>query len=436
MECNKTDFLQVITQRYTLRTLRTFLCHIIGKHIRRALQGILLFCIAHLSFAQVTTAVASDTDAWQYIEWRQDDIANVFRYHIQIEQRSPPRGEWKQVRILYTEDNTPRVKITPQLSPGEYRYRVTAYNLLDMPSSISDWAEFVIYRAFQPEITSVTAETTGNNTMFIDQPDSGVITVKGKNLFAPKGEGASTDYTSYRLVNTRGDFIEPQEVRAHTKDNTSVELLFDTKKLKVGTYHLVAQDASGLKTKLQEQTKIRITYKKGLDTLLSWGYSPQLVLFDDTFARHFDTSFFALGLNQKLTILPIKRSWGYAGLCVHTFYTYTATHTDSYTLRGSLYNTNVSLTVQKPLLAEKLNLGAFLGAGIFSFCGYTFLFATGKTTEPLYSTTFSLCAGLTASYFFTKQFFIEAQSTFVFASIPSDIRFGAIVPTLNVGLKL
>ena len=410
MECNKRSFENIT---------RLVLCIV------------LFFCIAQSAiFAQ-----NSDGQDWQYIEWHQEDLANVFRYQIQIEQRTSPRGEWKSVRLLYTNDNTPRVRINPQLAPGEYRYRITSYNLLDMPSSISDWAEFVIYRAFQPEISTLTVEG-GGNVIFIDQENNGTIHIDGKNLFSLKGKTTDEDKTSYSLVNARGTSIEATDFSDHAKNNTGITLLFDTKKFRAGTFYLIAQDASGLKTKKTEQNKVTFAYKKSLDILFSCGFSPQLVLFDDTFSTHFGTSFFPLGLQQKATVLPFKRSWGSFGFAVQNFYTYTAFNSASYSLLGSLWNTNLSFAVYKPLFDQKLGALFKIGAGIFTFANYRFLFNTGKVSQPLFSTTASLTLGVSALYFFTKEFFLEAETNFVFAQIIGDITFGSLVPTVSVGLRL
>jgi len=107
---------------------------------------------------------AQDTALFiQQLSWTPDEYA--LRYEIEIEEEDA--GVYRRLHVLSTE-SPPIIIYLPQ---GNYRYRVTPYNLLNRPDIASEWLDFEIIPIFTPEISSNTEEDDIEDEQEILQED-------------------------------------------------------------------------------------------------------------------------------------------------------------------------------------------------------------------------------------------------------------------------
>lgn len=101
----------------------------------------LIFVFAHICVSQEAPQFS------QRIEWRTDGNALSFTVEVQKANGTP----------VLTEE-TEKTFLELSLSPGTYRYRVTAFDFLGRKSSESAWTSFEVLKASQPEIKRVQTE--------------------------------------------------------------------------------------------------------------------------------------------------------------------------------------------------------------------------------------------------------------------------------------
>lgn len=202
-----------------------------------------LVCNARL-LPQATGAISNDKghsktdeerveEQWQTLEWTADD--SVLFYEVIVEEREKKSGKFieRVRRTVAGEEHS--VKMDPLLPSGEYRYKVIAYNLLNLKSYESDWASFSITAAKQPAIRNVSIA-------------GGVITITGKNLFPDGDEENTLDATHYELINQNTGKSYP--LKAADADGQTARLDASSfGELDAGTYRVLATDSSGLASK-------------------------------------------------------------------------------------------------------------------------------------------------------------------------------------------
>ena len=88
----------------------------------------------------------------QRIEWRSN--ANALEYKVEIQNTAT-----KETSSFTTEKTFAELS----LSPGDYRYRVTAYDFLGRPAAPSAWTAFLVIQAAQPEIRNIEKKVTAQN---------------------------------------------------------------------------------------------------------------------------------------------------------------------------------------------------------------------------------------------------------------------------------
>ncbi len=110
----------------------------------------------------------SALEQWQYLDWDEENPEYVFHYEVVIESFSEKTSTFEEINRIMTEDNSSKVQVNPLLPPGVYRYKVISYNLVDVPEVESNWFEFKIYKAYQPEITDIKSAANRTGTLFLE----------------------------------------------------------------------------------------------------------------------------------------------------------------------------------------------------------------------------------------------------------------------------
>ncbi len=379
---------------------------------------------------------------WQYLEWEEERPEFVSRYEIVVEAYAEKEDAYTETARYFTDGNARRLQIQPLLPPGNYRYKVVTYNLIDVPEVESEWFNFKIFQAFMPEINDIYATVNLTSTVFLEEINDGIFAINGKNLFTLSEGENDISYTDYYLVSERrvGKADIRPVILEHDDKNKKLKVLFRMKDLDVGIYHLVAIDASGLKTPLSKRNEIAVRFKKRVDVNLSLGYSLPIILFDDTIPNYMGSRVWPLSGTFRATVLPSKHKFGYFGTGVSGTYVRMDRQFDGYKIGGNLLFTHALFVYQFPLrLTSKksgktrhaLTFEAHTGGGCTIFTDFKFNFG-GVYSEPLNSGSFSMLAGGAVQMFITPRLFAELNIDYIHA-FPKDMKFGVLVPSIGIG---
>ena len=193
---------------------------------------LLCFCaFTGLHGQEMGFSVEVQTRFIQHLSWTPHEYA--LRYGVEIE-----REEDGTYRRFLLED-TREAGISVSLPPGNYRYRVIPYDLLNRPGIISEWLSFVVKQAFDPEITGFMPELI---TLQNDVKEYELI-IFGNN-FLPESE----IYLN-KLNSINSDVIIPFQVQISNEGRKAV-LFFKDVKFETGTYQINIKNPGGLETQI------------------------------------------------------------------------------------------------------------------------------------------------------------------------------------------
>jgi len=158
----------------------------------------------------------------QRLAWRGGEYA--LRYEVIIERGVNGRYQ------SHLREFTTALFINVSLAPGEYRFRVIPYDVLDRPGVGSQWMPFVVRLALQPELYNFTQYFFyGKDDVIL------VLSIDGSNL-VPGAE--------VYLLDEKGTRFFPDEI--DSGDENNIWLFFDNDQLKSGNYEIIVRNPGGL----------------------------------------------------------------------------------------------------------------------------------------------------------------------------------------------
>jgi len=220
----------------------------------------------------------------QRLVWDKEEYA--LYYEVTIQTFS---GQYRDYRI----EKTGNAFIEISLPPGRYRYNVTPYDLLERRCDSSDWEEFIINTAFQPEINKVSP-----GFFYMDQNHDRVLLISGNNIF--------NDSVIY-LRNGRNELVPVNKV---VTNNTSVRLTFDDDKLIPGTYEIYIKNPGGLDAVFGG---FFIGYHSRVETFVKVGYQPAIPSSGEM-EKLFGSYLYPQGITFRLESLSSERASFKAGM--------------------------------------------------------------------------------------------------------------------------
>ncbi|MDR2313423.1 MAG: hypothetical protein LBE02_02705 [Spirochaetaceae bacterium] len=255
---------------------------VIRKYIVPALLCALIPCPV---FAQAGDAAELPQSATQVVKTGNEfqisqvlffpPLTGALRYEVEIQQFSG--GSFLPLDPVHTETNS----ITVSLRAGSYRYRIAAYNQMNLLEGLSNWQDFRILPAVEP-----VAETYQPfYQLYYDMaPEEPRITVTGRD-FSEESEFALVKHN--RGYDQLGRAIIPREVKITRIEGSQVQAVLDFsgKALKRGSYDIFIRNPGGLWTTLG---KVRVGSRKNMEWTLSAGWSPMIAAFDYDKAVYYD----------------------------------------------------------------------------------------------------------------------------------------------------
>ena len=204
---------------------------------------VLLFCYSVPSLRAQDESNTSPPDGGEggvsrsvhRLTWSGDEYA--LRYEVVVEREE--RGAYREALREFTE----KFFIETFLSPGNYRYSVIPYNLLNRPGERSEWMAFVVLSALNPELIDFSPVL-----IYLDKTAEPMLDIFGRNLTV----GANI---FLRSPNRFIDPIFPIEVTIMDNGNQAL-LHFHSSQFVPGTYDIYIRNPGGLESSMGSLTVI------------------------------------------------------------------------------------------------------------------------------------------------------------------------------------
>ncbi len=372
----------------------------------------------------------------QQFTW--EDMGDVLKYEIIIEKYDSKSGNFiPAYRHETNEEETYdcAVVIEPQLPPGNYRYTINVFNILGgFEEELTTQGEFVVYKAYRPEIRSVSYPLTMSSNIYLDDLDNdGIIKIEGRNLFTPSsGMDADEGHTSYFLQSKQRSIFPTEILSIDEKNNREVLFQFDMRTLEVGNYNFVAQDSSGLHNEFNNASAFSIKFKKAIDFDVSADYLCPIILHDQTFPDYMGGNVWPLSGQLRINFFPFKRNWGYMGINLNVSFTRMFTEKTGYTIDGNLLTGHARFVYQLPLARRRFMIELHAGGGVTYFNNFVFHFPHNLDSDALNSLDLSFSAGLVGQLYINKRLFVELGADYCLTLNP-DTLLGMVMPFAGVG---
>ncbi len=374
-----------------------------------------------------------DNQLRQPFSWQ--NCGDVMKYLITISQKNPLTGTYVSYFIHETDEAETKscfIYIDPMLPPGEYRAEIKVWNVLGtVQDSLTSYYDFTVYQAHMPEIDDVSYLITNGSYIYLEGlGNDGIIEVSGKNLFMPDSTRKAVSSTDYFFRNGES-LIFPEKIISHGEENDKITLQFDVESFVPGTYHLFAQDASGLHSLGESGSVFEVKARKAVDFDIELGYA-SLFLLDSEFSNYFKEKIFPLSAEMRLSLLFVKQRWGYLGLGLRANYSYFGASSSGYSINGSIGMAHALLIYQIPMFNRRFFWEFRGGAGATYFHNIKFHFSENVESRPLNSISICYDAGTSGVLYLSRRFFLEAGFDYTFTVNKNSLVDG-ILASAGIG---
>ena len=161
----------------------------------------------------------------QRLVWAGGEYA--LRYEIVIER------EVDGTYITYLQESLEQPFIEISLPPGEYRYQVTSYDILDRPEQESEWVDIEVRLAVQPELYNTSPQFVPAGSA--GKPAGFVLNISGHNL-VPGAEIILRQSDGVEIIPEVLDFSEDGKAR----------VFINSENLIYGEYEIIVKNPGGL----------------------------------------------------------------------------------------------------------------------------------------------------------------------------------------------
>jgi hypothetical protein len=375
-------------------------------------QALLLF--AQVSDADLSSDYRLDADGKirQRISWTR---ANAYFFEIEIE-RLGQGAVWQQE----IKERTEQTFIELSLPPGMYRYRILNYNVLGRVGAVSEWVGIRVFVAKPPK-----AESVSPAVYFVDSlAEEFTLTVEGQDL---------AEEAELYIVPRKNEAkpVQPSSI-AYSPEEMSITAVFPAAGLALGAYDVVITNPGGIRQTLEG---FSVGFTRPMDINISLGYAPVFPAggyFFDTY----DSAAYPLGVLGRVSIVPIKRLWGWIGFELSPRYTNLKTSSDGYNLTGQMFDLYVDGLFQKWMRDYTLAINLRLGGGFNSILGMEFDHKDGSHSKKASTLLVAINAGVSVQWFVWKNLFIEGGVEYIqLISLQGDPS-GFIRAAAALGIRL
>jgi hypothetical protein len=394
--------------------------------MRRVLIIIFMVLISATTFSQEATQQAAadyrvdeSGRIFQRISWTR---ANVYFYEVEIEWQNEA-GEWTPE----LKERTTEIFIETALAPGMYRYRILNYNILERVAATSDWVGIRVFIAKTPKV-----ERTSPAAYYIDNAEKEfTLVLEGADfmdgaevLIAERKEGAvQNPPPNPKEVPLQ---IQPLSVQ-YSRDENSIELVFSTEGLALGPYDITVINPGGLQTVYSD---FQVTFRRALDVNVSLGYMPALPLSGYLFDT-FSDSAYPVSFYGRVSVVPLKRPWGFIGAEFTPQISSMKTETDKYTVNGTMMTFALDGLYQWWFSNRVMAVNFRLGGGLAAVTGIRFEHKDGSASEEVATVLAMMNTGVSFEWLVWRDLFVEAG--FEYMQMFSSISPAPALMRVNVG---
>jgi len=293
--------------------------------------------------------------------------------------------------VSYLRNFTKENHFDISLPPGNYRFRVIPYDVLDKPSAGTGWENFKVYNAIKPELYKPEELDYFND--------------KQGSKFEFSGNNIEPEAKIY-FVNSSGERIEPVEI-IRSWDGSSVRLVFDKGQLTDGEYDVLVVNPGGLETSIDGIDYKTYREKFGLlHYVVGVSFMPSFQFYGNTIRTGDDIYF----INARASVISCLFLENYIGM-EFSFSRYTGFSSDNFYVTGktSGYTFGYNLVFINWMFGRKAAVNFRIGLGF--------------ELSPMDLNYVNLCVSYQYQIF--RQFYIEAGVNFcntIFYNMNSDIQ--------------
>ncbi|MDR2211974.1 MAG: hypothetical protein LBO65_11010 [Spirochaetaceae bacterium] len=343
----------------------------------------------------------------QRLSWPRDE--NAYRYEVIIE-----RQEGEKDFVMVHREFTGESFLEVSLGPGNYRYRVEIYNLLNQHEYTTNWASFVIAQAMQPLIWSFAPAG-----FFLDDDFVLEIELQGEDFV----EGA---VVYLEPLDGSGEAIPAMNHELHNSGRR-IRAAFNREALSRGDYRIVIKNPGGLLDDTPETFKIKLSR---IYPSLSLDYTPLLPLHGYLFDL-FDAPSFAGGTIRSDVELH-KIEWGIIGIEGSLSYNYLSTRKNDMDITAHIGTLEANFFFRKQFFPMVFTI--YGGTGLGGVFLLKFDYGIGKS-DPYNVLAPILNLGGTFQWYFTKDLYAELGIKYIFFFTKDSPRPGYVRPALGLGWR-
>ncbi|UTC78349.1 fibronectin type III domain-containing protein [Treponema sp. OMZ 799] len=343
---------------------------------------------------------------YQTLSW--ENVEGILHFEFELEKKQK-NGNW----VIVDKKKLKKNSLEVSLSHGNYRYRVKVINLLGQVDTVSADRYFDILLAFQPETSSVSPDA-----IYFDEDYSNIVNLSGKHF---------REETTFALQKEGGTPILGKIVEI-SPDGTKAKISFNMLRVNPGEYKFVVTDPSGLQDSKQT---IVFRFQKPIDIFLSGGYAFNGFAGNRVFKKYFGKDFAALSGILRVSLVPIKRSYGNFGFNLTGSGMYLRNKNPNYKLSAGLLLTAIQAVYVKPIIRRVLNFDAHIGFGSAFMVNSQFVFSEFKSPSYWYWGP-TMNFGTALQVYVYKKLYIELNVDHI---IPFRKAFPKYIvqPSLSVG---
>ena len=337
----------------------------------------------------------------QVLRWEHDPNVSFYRVYVQT-----ASGE------NITEERTEQPELQLNLEPGEYRFRVILFNLLEKPELELPWNTFTVKRAEIPRI--------GNwfpGAWYLDELDP-VLSLSGTDLMP--GAKVVLSHTTRESVYLNGEVVEQE-------GTTRVNIRFPSMLVQTGTYSFTLTNPGGLTAVIPRA--LDVSFQRPVDLHVSAGFAPWLPLYDSWSVQTWPGTVFPLSAVARFSVHFLKTGIGYFGGELTTGGRFMSGGIEGADIRSVSGSVGLN-AVYRLLFSKTLSVSARAGGGIV-LSNHVFEYA-GRKGATLSSIDPCISAGVSLTRHLTKKIFLEAGADWM-QMFASEFTAGGIMPFICAG---
>jgi hypothetical protein len=193
----------------------------------------------------------------------------------------------------------------------------------------------------------------------------------------------------------------------------------------------VITNPGGLQQTLEGFT---VGFRRPLDINVSLGYAPLFPLYGYLFDSY-SSRFYFLGMYGRISVVPVKRLWGWIGFELSPRYADLRTEKDAYRLSGRMISVYADMLFQRWNAAYSAALNLRAGGGLTTLSDVQFSNKDGSRSDDAGTAFFAINAGVSAYWPVGKSMFFEAGAEYIQLFSSQSPAPGFVLATIALGKR-